>query len=489
MDRGSGGAPRLDEVKPILRFLRRHPILCAEAVLFVNFVFWPLLTDAAAQATLTRLAINAFESLHSLWVLLQVDTAGTLETVGPTAAKLLIATIPALALARRWRGWERLRLLWLPFAYVLWPLVAASSATLLIGLSLLTLWLVRFRWLQWTVLLPFVAICAPVPSHQFAFVWSRDALIERCAGNSGRRPINLRPQQITPGYMGVTQLRPDEVLLPGPFPPPGPDGETLGGSWWLRRAGSDWKIESPSKVNYTFWSGCLIGDEMWLNRPNFVMGVRRDAATGEETVRKIEIPVLATDVGEIVCLPDADQVLSTEALNGSGIWQVATKTDAVRRLAHDVGGLGAIARRGPRGQLIVANGTDLMVYSLEREQVVDTTPGGVQMFGGLAVCPLNWEAAAVDVAGRLRFFKPDAQGHYRFDSGISLRAPRAVAYSPDCQHVAVTSWDDETVWLVERDPLRTLATYRVGPALRGITFLGRRELAIVDACTMSDVVF
>ncbi|MGH9420572.1 MAG: hypothetical protein ACRD3J_11395, partial [Thermoanaerobaculia bacterium] len=230
-------------------------------------------------------------------------------------------------------------------------------------------------------------------------------------------------------------------------------------------------------------------DELWLSKAKIMVSVRRDPQTGQESVREFNIPSNAIDFGEVVCLPEDGRVLVGEALNTSGIWEVNAQTGRMRRFAREVGGLGALARRGKPGQLIAVNGTDLVVYSLEKEKVIERTPGALQMFGGLDVCPLDWQAAVPDLSGRLRFFAPDEDGHYRFDWGIPLSAPRLVKYSPDCKYVVATSLDDESVWLIDRDARRIVATYRAGPALRGTTFLGPREFAIADACTMSDFVF
>jgi hypothetical protein len=485
-DRGCRGRPFMHWGRQGFRFIRRHPGASAGVLLGI-YVATKLVREPGARALLRLLGINAVGSLHSLWTLLHVDTQGTVESVGLTAGKLLIATLPLLVLARRWHGWERLLVFfWLPILYPFWLLAGASHAILLAGLSALTLWLVRFRWLRWTAILPLVALGAPVRIHQFDSAWSRAALVQRCDSNSGRRPINLRPEQICPGYAGVSPLRPDEVLLAGSVPETSdPGAPMLGGSWWLRRSAGGWEFDGPSKVNFSFWPGCAVGDELWLARPNVMMSVRRDPATGVESVRKFPVPGTHMDLGEVVCLPDENLVFITEALTGSGIWQVTPRTGEVRRLAQEVGGLGAQGRRGPDGRLIFANGTDLVIYSHEREEVIERTVASVQMFGGLDVCALNAEAGVADILGRLRFFRPDTAGHYRFVGGVSLRAPRELAYSPDCQYVAVTSFDDESVYLIDRSALRKIATYRVGPALRGVTFLGPREFAVADACTMT----
>jgi hypothetical protein len=333
-------------------------------------------------------------------------------------------------------------------------------------------------------------MCASIPIHQYAFVWNRSVLLERCRSNDGRRPINLQPNQIAAQYKGVSLLRPDEALLPGVFESEDPSEPRIGGSWWLRRSGSDWRIEAQSTLEAVFWPGCVIDDELWLNRtPNVVVGVRRDATTGIDSFREIEIPLRVMDFAEVVCLPEERLVVATEALSGSSMWAVSTESGAVRQLTHSVGGMGAMARRGRPGELIVANGRELLVFSMKSGEIIERTPASVQMFGGLDVCPADREAAVCDVTGRCRFFHPDEQGRYRFAWGLSVHAPRELVYSPDCNHIVIASWDDESVWLIDRATRSIAATYRVGPALRGITFLGPREFAVADACTMSDFVF
>ena len=494
-------SPLLHASRQVFRFVRRHPGASVELLLGL-YLYWGFLSQPDLRALLKLLAVNAIGSFRALWMLLHVDARGTIESLGLTAGKFLIGTLPLVVVAWRWSSWGRLRVLfWLPIlTVVFWPLAGASNATSLVGLSALALWSTRFRRLRWTVILPLAALGAPAANHLAgSFVWNGTPLVHRCEGNDGRRPINLQAGQLSPGYMSVSQIRPDEVLLAGQLPDKDHlplvgsafRGPMTGGSWWLRRTGTDWNIEARSKITEMAWKGCLIGEELWLWLPKArtMVSVRRAPDTGVESLREIHIPSNAIDSGEVVCLPEEDRVLIGEALSSSGIWEVMAKTMAIRRLAHEVGGLGALARRGKPGQLIAVNGTDLVVYSLEREEVVERTPAAIQMFGGLDVCPLDLEVALPDLTGRIRFFKPDAEGHYRFEWGMSLRAPRLVTYSPDCQYVVVTSIDDESVWLIDRALRRQIATYRAGPALRGTTFLGPREFAIADACTMSDFVF
>jgi hypothetical protein len=481
-----------------LRFVRTHPGACSELVVG-GFLAWTFLVPADMRALVGRLVVDAVGSLRALWLFLRVDTRGTIETAGFAAIKLLVMTLPLLLMALRWRSWERLRILfWLPIVIVFWPLASTSRFPPLAIASAVSLALSRIRWLQWTVIIPFVTVAGPAASHLAgATVWGQADLEQRCAMHDGKRPINLDPEQLAAGYMGITELRPGEVLLAGqpptrehlPFFGSRSRGPKAGGSWWLRRNGNDWEIEARSQVKEMFWQGCRIGDELWLSKAKIMDAVRRDAQTGVESLREFQIPSDAIDFSEVVCLPEQDRVLIGEGLSNSGIWEVNTKTGAIRRLAHEVGGLGALARRGKPGQLVAVNGTDLVVYSLEKEEVIERTSGALQMFGGLDVCPLNQEAAVPDLSGRLRFFTPGADGQYHFDWGVSVHAPRLVKYSPDCKYLVATSLDDESAWLIDTTARRVAATYRAGPVLRGTTFLGPREFAIADACTMSDFVF
>jgi hypothetical protein len=268
------------------------------------------------RALLGLLALNAIESARAIWTLLLVDGRGTAESLGLTAGKFLIGILPLAVLAWRWSGWERLRVLfWLPIlAVVFWPLAGGANVTLLTGLSFLAWWSSRFRRLRWMVILPLAVLGSPVANHMAGtLVWSGAPLFHRCQANAGRRPINLQPEHVSPGYMSVSQVGPDEVLLVGQLPDQGhlpffgaaPHGPLTGGSWWLRRVGSDWKIDGRSKITSMAWKGCRIGDELWLfvPRTGSMVAVRRDPHTGVESLREIRVPSTALDFSEVVCLP------------------------------------------------------------------------------------------------------------------------------------------------------------------------------------------
>jgi hypothetical protein len=41
------------------------------------------------------------------------------------------------------------------------------------------------------------------------------------------------------------------------------------------------------------------------------------------------------------------------------------------------------------------------------------------------------------------------------------------------------------VWVIDRGTRRVVKTFELGPAIRGAAFIGPRELAVADACTVS----
>ena len=127
---------------------------------------------------------------------------------------------------------------------------------------------------------------------------------------------------------------------------------------------------------------------------------------------------------------------------------------------------------------------DLVVYVPGESRVVQRTPAAIAS-SSLALCQADGTAAVPDLAGRLRVFRMNADGGYDFDWGLSLFAPRAAAFSPDCAFIGVTSADDRHVWIVERASRRVVETFELGPAIRGAAFIGPRALAVADACTVS----
>ena len=90
-----------------------------------------------------------------------------------------------------------------------------------------------------------------------------------------------------------------------------------------------------------------------------------------------------------------------------------------------------------------------------------------------------------DASGRIRVFKLDASQKYQFSWGLSLFAPRRVAFSPDCSHIAATSADDHRVFLVDAGARRLSRTFYAGPALREVAATGPREFSVTDVCSIT----
>ena len=68
---------------------------------------------------------------------------------------------------------------------------------------------------------------------------------------------------------------------------------------------------------------------------------------------------------------------------------------------------------------------------------------------------------------------------------LSLFAPRRVAFSPDCSHIAVTSADDHRVFLVDGKARRLSHTFYAGPALQEVIATGPREFSVTDVCSIT----
>jgi hypothetical protein len=461
-------------------------------------LYYRFASDEFLRSQLALLAAHVAGSGRALLALLQVDALGTIGSVGNSVATLIVSALPLAVLTRRWRGWEWLRIaFWLPILAFLWPLSGATAFGKIAITSGLVLVLMRWRWLRWTVWIPLIVLGYPAVTHiAGGFAWSRPGLFERCLSNDGTRPANLTAEHVSPAFMGVSAYSSEELLLAGmgpqgPLVGAGSPGPLTGRSSWLRRyAPGRWRFDAPSSVDDMYWKGCRIGDELWVAQGNKFVGVRRDARTGAESVRRIEIePAAEIEVTGVVCDTAEDRVYTIDGVEGGAVWELAAASGDVRKLADRIGGLPPFAQLREAGQLIIANGTDFAVYSIKREEIVQRTPAAVQMFLGVDVCPIDRQVASADLHGRVRFFDSAGDEEYRFSWGISLRAPRLLAYSPDCRHVVVSSLDDETIWIVDRTRRTVVAEHRVGPALRGTTFLSDREFAIADACTASFFAF
>jgi hypothetical protein len=488
----------------LLFVIRRDPSTPLEFLLAL-FLIILFLSSWEIRSLAVRWAVAIIGGFWSACALLWIDTRGTAFALGLTFLKVMPGVVPVLVLFWRLRGWERLRIpLWCALLPFFGPLACtgewtASRTMMIILFSIAAVWLTKYRFLRWTVWLPLFAYAQIFVVHTLAHAkvepwWgSRSELMARCSRNDGQRPLNLREEQVGLSYFSADPLNDSEVLLTnaGPSQAAASSGavpEHLS-SWWLRRLGEGWVFDGRSAIAGYLENGCVIGDEIWVNdaEQGFVAALSWDASTRRERIRKFPLNLgwRALDFAPPVCRPAEERVIVTEATYGTRMLEVSTTTGTVRDMNNKGYGL-MWAAQGRRDRYLTVNtSSGLILYSLDREQVVERIPAGVFMYDQHDLCPLDNEVVTADMTGRVRLFSETSDGHYRFDWGISLPSPRNTAFSPDCRFIGVTSNDDTTVSIVDREKRSVIATYRAGPTMREITFLGPREVAIADACTMT----
>lgn len=452
--------------------------------------------------TVVRLwAIAIVDAAMSVAPLLRVDGAATAAVLALALAKLGLAALPSIVLIRLVPRHRRLWLVALVgmLVTVSAPLSLAACPTvgrwvLLAVASAAAVALTFMPYLRWTAVLPFVLLWEVVPHHgllNFAQVGTddpayRDHLLLECARHAGTRPHNLTADLLMP-YHGINALGDDLVLLTGEGPNDGGMRDHTGGrragSWWLRRRDGRFEFEQPSDATGNLWRGCVLDGTIWMARANHIVGTRRigDGDGAHEEVRRLQFPSAEMDFGETACDPAHGRVFVTEAMMG-GMWEVALAGGAPRR--HAIGGVILLPRGRFDGRVVLINNASLMVFSPDDERVVERLPAGLALIG-FDVCRGDGSVAVADATGRLRIFRIGDDGHYAFAWGVSLFAPRRVAYSPDCSRIAVTSADDRRVYIVDAVAHRIADVFAAGPALREVAATGPREFSITDVCSMT----
>jgi hypothetical protein len=432
----------------------------------------------------------------ALVALLRIDPAATAASFFLWLARMALVLLPAALLIR---DAPRRRWLWLiplvaMIAIVSSPIALAACATwdrwLLLGIaSAIGAMLTRVRYVRWLSLALPILVLGEVAYRHSLNPWDpgeREALLAECAHHSGSRPRNLTADRLVP-YHGITALGDDLVLLTAEGPEDGAmRGRTGGrrvGSWWLRRDNGTFTFETPSDANGNLWRGCQLDGALWMARANFIVGARRlpDGEPQREQVYRLRIPSSDVDFGETACLPDRKRVYVGEASMG-GLWEV--RPDGTEPRRHQIGGVLVLPKARPDGRLVITTTASLMTFAPGEDRVVDRTPAGL-IIAGYDVCPVDGSVAVADLAGRVRVFHDGPDGRYRFDWGVSLFAPRRVAYSRDCSRMAVTSADDRRVFVVDTAAHRVVEVIHAGPALREVAATGPREFAVADVCSMS----
>ncbi len=490
---GRGGAWRARIlVARVVRAIRSNPFvslqLAALLLVAVQLVLgggWRIIVQWAL------FALHALEFPAKMW---GVDGPATLRLSLSYLGKLLLALAPAAMLIRCAPKW---RIAACAFA----ALTLAGSVSFVRACPSLGYWfalallsalgvvLVRYRLGRWTVGLPMIVLLA-VPASQHGSAWGTgEDLAARCAANDGQRPTNLQASQLVSRYYGVHVFPPDWILLTGETAEDGrfmniPHGGQ--GSWWLRK-GPDGQLVfvGPSRANGNLWRGCLLGGDMWFVRVGHLMQVRPPGADGRESVRSFPFDMVGFDAPGTACDERTGSVYASDLLDGR-LFEMSPRTGGQPQRRPDAVSVrgGLLSMRQRDGRLVMLDFQDLVVYALDESRVVRTTPAAIAS-SSLTLCQSDGAVAVPDLAGRLRVFRMDADGGYTFDWGVSLFAPRTAAFSPDCAFIGVTSGDDRHVWIIERASRRIIETFAVGPTIRGVAFIGPRELAVADACTVT----
>jgi hypothetical protein len=411
--------------------------------------------------------------LRALFTAPRLDATG--DAALATLRSLFIIAPIVFAFARA----RRHRLLWAPLvvppllmALAVAPhgITGAGKFVVLAALSVGALVAQARPALRLTAALPLLFAYHPtLTTHQrfsLRFPGQRDRMLARCASNDGER--SLSSAFFTPDYYGLTPVGTDRWLL---------TGESF--SWWVdRAAGGNLRYWQRSAVHGNYWSGSEGAGASWI--------AHRDDARKLHWMEDRSISLLGTRHPAEVDLLDA-------------VYDDATRSVFVGELAH--GGLialpvdGGAPARYPLdlfylqlaalapGELAGISTTELVVIDTRTKEVRQRLPAAL-CAGGLATC--GGAVVVSDYAGRVRLFERRG-GQLQLVRSTAARAPRHVAFSPDCSAVAVVSADDQTLSIVARDDLSTKSSYRLGPGLRSVLWLDNHQLLAVDACGISTV--
>jgi hypothetical protein len=439
--------------------------------------------------------VARFVTLDVLWLvhvarfpaaMAAADGDASLRAVMLLLVKILLALVPVAVYIARGRRW-RWRVLGIAVAIAIVLMGPAylracpqtSHWIALVLLAAVAAVVVRYPYQGWAVVLPLTVLLAvPALVHNLADWQGEARLRERCAANDGERPTNLDGVPLGPYYCGVHLFPPDWVLVTGDIP------NSRLGSWWVREVGGAFSIAGPSAAKGNAWTSCRLNGGRWMANPRSLIEVK-PPTDGEEVLRSVFMPTLGMDTPDTACDETSGTVYASDLFDGRLLqFSPATDEQAHRRpdWVSERGGLMHIRKLDRR--LVVLDIQNLIVYALDEARALQRMPAAIAS-SSLALCQRDGTVAIPDMAGRLRVFAMNAGGTYEFDWGLDLITPRHATFSDDCALIAVTSADDEHVWIVDRESRKIVKTFRIGPAIRAVVFRGPRELAVTDACTLS----
>jgi len=479
--------------------LGSHPLRALDIVL--GIVLIALLTVPNVRFVLRVWGTILFAAAQAFVRLARIDPAGALPTAGLAIARLGLASIPSILLIYTSPFYRRLWLIPVVGMLIVFTSIVSLTACasldrwlLLILTIALAAILIRFRILRWAIILPYLVLSEVVPRHGLLFLSQvgtdrpayRRELLKECARREGTRPLNIRADLLMP-YNGITLWNDELALLTGEGPQDGGMHDHTGGrpagSWWLRRTNGIYQFDTPSHATGNLWRGCILDQAIWMARANHIVGAKVLSTSPVLEEKTVIVPVPADDMdfGDTACSPERDRLYVGEGTAG-GLWELAPDGSVAQR--HPIGGVVIMPKRRFDGKIVMTNTGGLIVFDPQESRVIEREPAGF-FVSGLDLCQSDGSVVLADVSGRIRIFKLDASQRYQFSWGLSLFAPRRVAFSPDCSHIAATSADDHRVFLVDGDARRLSQTFYAGPALREVAATGPREFSVTDVCSIT----
>jgi len=405
-------------------------------------------------------------------VLLSVRDPGTLGPAAIALVKITLLLAPAIRMLVRA---PRSRLLWIPFGAAAFVVVLGNAVP---GVTGVGMWLVFVAaavaaWfavarVAVAFLLPWLVALEPLLGHSplAESFWPPSRLSDRCAQNDGRRPLDFKPEYAITRYFGVTPLSDELALL---------TGERR--SFWVRRAAAGTHLGAPLRLSGNFWQGCVRDGQAWLTARGRIC---RAAPAGDSECFVVPgPPAVELDYVDVVC---SGELLYVSQLLRGGVVEFDPRTHASRWHPVIPGlNLQLVARND--GALVAITTSRLVVFDPRTDRVRSEQAAGIVAMG-IDLCPKDDAVAIADFSGRVRVFDR-AGDDYRFRAGVSLPAPRRIAFSPSCSHLVVTSGDDRHAYLLRRDDLQVVRRYTLGPGLRDVVFLDENTVAAADACTFN----
>jgi hypothetical protein len=306
--------------------------------------------------------------------------------------------------------------------------------------------------------------------------WTPERLAQRCDANEGQRARGATSEMFATRHYAITPVREGLALF-----------TSERASAWLYVDGGEVEFGEPIRLSGNIWEGCIDHDEIWFAKRGLLMHVVVSDELAQSSVEEIEVPdppdvPRELDFADAVCGLGEDRILVTEVVQG-GIREIDPTTGA--QVRTEIGGANIQALRRADDRVVGIDTARLFVFDPDERRVIWREAAGICVMG-IDLCASDGRVAITDMAGRLRLFRPVGEGYELVDS-IGLRAPRRVAFSPDCERLGVSSADDATVYVLELDPLEVVDSYTLGPGLRDLAFVGPRTLAVADACTVSVV--